>query len=56
MEYALRGLDKPVGVSEYVLTDKLPSSLQDKLPGAEQLRTEIQRELGEMDLSDFGSD
>ncbi len=56
VEYALRGLDKPVGVSEYVLTDKLPSSLKDKLPGAEQLRTRIQRELGEIDLPDDGSD
>lgn len=55
VEYALRGPDKPVGVSEYVLTDELPSSLKDKLPGAEQLRTRIQRELGEMDLPEIAS-
>jgi len=52
VEYALRGLDKPVGVSEYVLTHKLPSSLEDKLPDAEQLRKRIQQELGDMDLFD----
>lgn len=44
VEYALRGLDKPVGVSEYVLTRDLPSSMQDKLPDAEQLRIKIQQE------------
>ena len=52
VEYALRGLDKPVGVSEYVLTHELPSSLEDKLPDAEQLRKRIQQELGDMDLFD----
>jgi len=52
VEYALRGLDKPVGVSEYVLTHELPSSLEDKLPDAEQLRKRIQQELGDMNLFD----
>ncbi len=56
VEYALQGLEKPVGVSEYVLTHELPSSLQDKLPGAEQLRSSIQRELSELDLPDAKSD
>ncbi len=37
VEYALRGLDKPVGVSEYLLTRDLPPELQNKLPDPRQL-------------------
>ncbi len=46
VEYALRGLDKPVGVSEYVLTRELPVELQNKLPNAKQLEEKIWEELG----------
>lgn len=46
VEYALRGLDKPVGVSEYVLTRELPVELQNKLPNAKQLEEKIREELG----------
>jgi len=42
-EYALRGLNKPIGVSEYELTRALPPSLQSALPTVE----EIEAELGE---------
>ena len=45
VEYTLRGLDKPVGVSEYVLTRELPSELKNKLPEAEELKTEIRKEM-----------
>jgi hypothetical protein len=41
-EYALRGVDKPIGVSSYELTRALPTALQTSLPSIEQ----IERELG----------
>lgn len=41
VEYTLRGVNKPVGVSEYCLTSELPKELSDKLPDPEQLKSEI---------------
>jgi hypothetical protein len=41
-EYALRGLDKAIGVSEYQLTQTLPEELKSSLPTIE----EIEREFG----------
>jgi len=41
-EYALRGVDKPIGVSSFELTRALPKTLQSSLPSIE----EIERELG----------
>jgi predicted nuclease of restriction endonuclease-like (RecB) superfamily len=41
-EYALRGVEKPIGVSSYELTRALPTELQTSLPSIEQ----IERELG----------
>ncbi len=46
VEYALRGLNNPVGVSEFCLTKKLPPEWADKLPKPEELEKEILRELG----------
>jgi len=40
-EYALRGMDKPTGVSEYQLTEKLPAALKGKLPTVEQIEEEL---------------
>ena len=45
VEYTLRGLDKPVGVSEYLLTKELPPELKNKLPDAKQLENEIRKEI-----------
>ena len=45
VEYALKGIDKPVGVAEYTLTRKLPSDLADKLPKPEELEKHIMQEL-----------
>jgi hypothetical protein len=42
-EYALSGIDKPIGVSSYELTRALPPSLRSALPTVE----EIEAELGE---------
>jgi predicted nuclease of restriction endonuclease-like (RecB) superfamily len=43
-EYALRGVDKPIGVSTFELTRALPAELESSLPSIEQ----IERELGEL--------
>ena len=41
-EYALRGVDKPIGVSSYELTRALPQALQTSLPSIEQIERELQ--------------
>ena len=41
VEFALRGIDKPMGVAEYYLTKKLPKHLQGKLPTARQIEEKI---------------
>ena len=43
-EYALRDVNKPIGVAEYQLIESLPAELQTSLPSIEQ----IERELGEL--------
>ncbi|NLQ16859.1 DUF1016 domain-containing protein [Marinomonas sp. M1K-6] len=43
-EYALKGIDTPMGISEYQLTQALPTELQDKLPSIEQIERELARE------------
>ncbi|MEQ1825326.1 MAG: PDDEXK nuclease domain-containing protein [Pirellula sp.] len=40
-EYALTGIDKPIGVSSYELTRALPRDLQSVLPTIEQIETEL---------------
>ena len=45
VEYALRGIDKPVGVAEYRLTKELPSELKGKLPSVEEIKAEILKEM-----------
>ncbi len=42
-EYALRGMDKAIGVSAYQLTRALPKKLQSALPSIEQLERELSR-------------
>jgi len=49
VEYALRGIQKPIGVAKYRLTATLPQELIDKLPDAEKLKREILKELGASD-------
>jgi len=46
VEYALRGIDKPVGVSEFKLTRHLPPDLVDKLPDPTELEAELLKEMG----------
>lgn len=41
-EYALRGIDKPIGVSSFELTRALPESLESSLPTIEQIEKELE--------------
>ncbi len=45
-EYALSGIDKPIGVAEYQLVRALPEPLDTSLPSIEELETELSRDLG----------
>ncbi|XZE53974.1 PDDEXK nuclease domain-containing protein [Planctomycetaceae bacterium SH139] len=45
VEYSLRDLTKPIGVSEYQITENLPDELKSSLPTIEQ----IEAELGNLD-------
>ena len=42
VEYALREMNKPIGVSTYQLREALPSDLQGSLPTIEQLEAELE--------------
>ena len=46
VEYALRDVNQPIGVSEYIITQQLPDELKSSLPTIE----EIEAELGELDV------
>jgi predicted nuclease of restriction endonuclease-like (RecB) superfamily len=41
VEYALRGMQTPIGVSGYQITESLPEELKDSLPTVEQLEAEL---------------
>ena len=41
VEYALRDIQKPLGISEYKLTDILPKELESSLPTIEQIEAEF---------------
>ncbi|AWK03526.1 DUF1016 domain-containing protein [Flavobacterium crocinum] len=43
-EYALRDINKPIGISEYLLTQALPEKLQSQLPSVEQLEKQLSEE------------
>jgi predicted nuclease of restriction endonuclease-like (RecB) superfamily len=40
-EYALRGINKPIGISEYRLAESLPEKLKGSLPTIEELESEL---------------
>jgi predicted nuclease of restriction endonuclease-like (RecB) superfamily len=42
-EYALKGVQKAIGISEYQLTRALPKELRSSLPTVEQMETELSR-------------
>ena len=45
-EYALSDINKPIGVSEYELTQALPDELKSSLPTIEQIEAELQKDDG----------
>jgi hypothetical protein len=44
-EYALSGIDKPIGIAEYELVRSLPSPLDRSLPSIEEIEAELSRSL-----------
>jgi predicted nuclease of restriction endonuclease-like (RecB) superfamily len=40
-EYALRDINKPLGISEYRLTEAIPDNLKTKLPSIEEIENEL---------------
>lgn len=42
-EYSLRDIHKPIGISEYLLTQALPTEMQAQLPTVEQLENQLAR-------------
>lgn len=49
VEYSLKDIRKPMGVSEYQLTEKLPKELKGALPTAKELEQEMQKHTKEVD-------
>lgn len=45
VEYALRDMNKPIGVSEWLLTTKLPDNLRPSLPSVEEIEQELEERL-----------
>lgn len=40
-EFALRGIQKPIGISEYLLTKELPENLKSSLPTIEEIENQL---------------
>ena len=43
VEYALKASNKPIGVSEYRLTQKLPKQLKGKIPTKEEIIASLKK-------------
>ena len=44
-EYALRDINKPIGLAEYRLTEAIPPDIKTQLPTIEELEKELKVEL-----------
>ncbi len=55
-EYALSGIDKPIGVAEYQLVRALPTPLDTNLPSIEEIEEELSRELSASESSKGGQE
>jgi len=49
VEYALRGMNRPIGVSGYELTRTLPTALESALPSIEEIEAELSKNALEAD-------
>lgn len=45
VEYALRDIKKPIGVSEFITTQALPAEFRNSIPSIEEFENELNREL-----------
>lgn len=45
VEYALQGMSKPIGVSEFTVTQALPAELKSTLPTVEEFESELNKEI-----------
>jgi hypothetical protein len=54
-EYALRGMNKPIGISEYELTRALPEELKSALPTIEEIEAELSADLHDEMKSELGN-
>jgi predicted nuclease of restriction endonuclease-like (RecB) superfamily len=45
VEYALRGMSKPIGVSEFTVTQALPPELKSTLPTVEEFENELNKDI-----------
>ncbi|MEA3443332.1 MAG: PDDEXK nuclease domain-containing protein [Bacteroidota bacterium] len=45
VEYALRDINKPMGITEYRLTDAIPENMKAKLPSIEELENELTKKI-----------
>jgi predicted nuclease of restriction endonuclease-like (RecB) superfamily len=45
VEYALQGMSKPIGVSEFTVTQALPAELKSTLPTVEEFENELQKDI-----------
>jgi len=44
VEYALRDIHKPMGISEYILTNAIPENIKPQLPSVEELERELEKQ------------
>ncbi|MDR1729572.1 MAG: PDDEXK nuclease domain-containing protein [Prevotellaceae bacterium] len=44
VEYALRDIHKPMGISEYILTSAIPDNIKPQLPSVEELERELEKQ------------
>ena len=44
-EYALKDINKPIGISEYELIKSIPENLKSNLPTVEKIENEIEEKL-----------
>jgi predicted nuclease of restriction endonuclease-like (RecB) superfamily len=48
VEYALRGITKPIGISEFNITQALPAELKSNIPTIEEFENELNKELSHL--------
>jgi predicted nuclease of restriction endonuclease-like (RecB) superfamily len=44
-EYALRDISKPIGISEYIITQAIPENIKTQLPSIEELELELNEKI-----------